>query len=141
MTVPPHDPENIGKPNTGHKLVRIGGPLAPAGTIAVMFAGAAVNAILGDGAFTTDRFKVAIGVLSLAGQLLIWAGMHQVRRARAWHSGVTEYLWFGAIFTTFPLCAFLPYPALLVPWVAPVVATLAKRRTHTSSMPTKGGTT
>ena len=65
---------------------------------------------------------------TVLGQLMVWVGMEFLRRSGGWRSGIVFFLWAGALFTTLTIGFTGVLPLMVVPWIAPVVATIAKAR-------------
>ncbi|MGW8377532.1 hypothetical protein [Streptomyces sp. ODS28] len=128
MVIPIHNPSGDRELRHGERLVRLGGPLPMVGvTVLVISGGIAVN-VWGLDAVPRWFFPAWVAVFSAIAQGLIWSGMHFLRRARGWSSGAVGYLWLGAAVNSLTLTYLWPYPFLLIPWLAPAIGTIAKRR-------------
>ena len=62
------------------------------------------------------------------GQIAVWLGVRGLRMCRGWDSGALFYLWAGAVFTSLAVCATGLFLPALIPWGAPLAATVARRR-------------
>ena len=70
---------------------------------------------------------IILGFVAL-GQVIVWTAMEYLRRSQGWASGIVFFLWVGALFTTLTLLYIGIFPPMVIPWVAPIVATVAKAR-------------
>ncbi|MFF7155545.1 hypothetical protein [Streptomyces sp. NPDC008139] len=66
--------------------------------------------------------------LSCAGQLLVWLGMHGLRRSRGWDSGVLFYVWLGGLMNALAVASTGIVYLAPIPLLAPATAWLAKVR-------------
>ena len=86
-------------------------------------------------ALSRSQYVELVAALGAFGQIIVWVGMCRLRGCRGWSSGIDAYLWSGGMLTCLVvggtlLAAGLPAacPAALIPWGAPLAATVAKRR-------------
>jgi CDP-diglyceride synthetase len=70
---------------------------------------------------------IILGFAAL-GQLMVWVGMEYLRRSAGWASGIVFFLWAGALFTSLTIGFTWIFPLTVIPWIAPIVATIAKAR-------------
>ncbi|MDI5965071.1 hypothetical protein [Streptantibioticus silvisoli] len=122
------NPQNDPVLRRGERLGRYGSLLPVMGTFAVIFSTDLVR-------YTKSEYLAAVLCLAAIGQTVTWVGMLSLKRSAGWDSGIIFYLWAGAFVTTialygtvvslFGLRLFLP---ALIPWIAPITASVAKRR-------------
>jgi hypothetical protein len=86
-------------------------------------------------ALSRSQYVEIVAALGVLGQIIVWIGMSRLRLCRGWASGIDAYLWSGGMLTFLVvggtlLAAGLPAacPAALIPWGAPLAATVAGRR-------------
>ncbi len=77
---------------------------------------------------TRNQYAYFILTFVFVGQALVWASIRYLRRCEGWESGITFYLWAGGFFTALAVCATAIFPLALLPWLAPIVASTAKRQ-------------
>jgi hypothetical protein len=70
---------------------------------------------------------IVLGFVAL-GQLMVWAGMEYLRRAAGWANEILFFLWVGAFFTSGTLAYAQIFPFTVIPWIPPILATIAKWR-------------
>ncbi|MDI5971810.1 hypothetical protein POF50_021150 [Streptomyces sp. SL13] len=73
-------------------------------------------------------YYLSIAAACFVGQLIVWVSMFYLWRCEGWDSGVLFYLWAGGFFTSLSICYTWVFPAALIPWIAPITASVAKRR-------------
>jgi hypothetical protein len=83
--------------------------------------------------YTKAQYFAAVLSAAFAGQVLVWIAMLNLKRCEGWDSGILFYLWSGGLLTsvsvygtaiaTYDMVLFVP---ALIPWVAPVVGSLAR---------------
>jgi hypothetical protein len=86
-------------------------------------------------AITRGQYVGAIIGFGVLGQLLTWAGMIGLRQCDGWRCGILPYIWSGALLTSIVVGGTLlsaapdqAYLGALIPWIAPVVGTVARGR-------------
>src|SRR5437879_3717203 len=67
-------------------------------------------------------------LFAVSGQVIVWMGMNKLRRCEGWDSGIVFYLWAGGFTTALVLVGTGIFPLAVLPLIAPIVATVAKRR-------------
>jgi hypothetical protein len=71
--------------------------------------------------------------LAAVGQVLVWLGMAGLRRSSSWTvPGVIFYVWMSGILGAVGVASTGVMPLVLVPLLAPVVASIARQRTKQS---------
>ncbi|MEU6174431.1 hypothetical protein ABZ832_21230 [Streptantibioticus parmotrematis] len=112
----------------GERAVRYGSLLPILGCFLVILSTDVVT-------YSRLQYFAAAMAFVLTGQALVWVGMHFLRRGDGWDSGILYYLWAGGVMTTIAtygtaLAVYnaIVFPPALIPWIPPVVATVAKRR-------------
>jgi hypothetical protein len=112
----------------GERLGRYGSAVPILGTFLVIFSTDVIR-------YTKMQYLFAVIGISLVGQVMVWIGMENLRRCKGWDSGIVFYLWAGALMTTIAvygtvlsLYGVTVFPPAILPWVAPVVGSLARRR-------------
>ncbi|PWI45904.1 hypothetical protein [Streptomyces sp. ICBB 8177] len=105
----------------GERLARYGSMIPMLGVCLLFMSGIGVR-------YTRTQYTAIILVAAFLGQVIVWSGMYTLRRCEGWDSGVVSYLWSGGLFTALAVCFTWVFPAALLPWIPPVVATVAKRR-------------
>jgi hypothetical protein len=111
----------------GERMGRYGSLIPFLGVCVLSIAGGLARMITGE-TLTRPQYADAIGALVVVGQVVVWLGMHYLRRCLGWNSGISFYLWAGGFFTSLAICYTTVFPLALIPWVAPIVASLARRR-------------
>ncbi|MBY8884887.1 hypothetical protein K7472_08500 [Streptomyces sp. PTM05] len=81
------------------------------------------------------QYVAVVLAFAVLGETVVWIGMNSLRRSAGWDCGIIGYLWSGALMTSLVAGGTLltigskaTYVAALIPWIPPVVATVAKRR-------------
>lgn len=105
------------------RLIRLGGGTAPLGLCLIAITGRLVG-------LPKPAFDAIMLALLAIGQALVWRGMHGVRRARGWRSGVVAYAWAGGIMSGWAIAFTGYFPLALIPLAAPAWATFARWRTR-----------
>lgn len=84
---------------------------------------------------TRSGYVASVIVFVIVGEVIVWIGMANLRSCGAWDCGITTYLWSGGLLTSIvvggtllSVSSRIAYAAALLPWVAPVVASVARRR-------------
>lgn len=75
-----------------------------------------------------EAIVAAIVTLAGLGQVMVWAGMECLRRSAGWDSGIVFFLWMGGFFTSGTFVYIGILPLAVIPWIAPIIATIAKLR-------------
>ncbi|MGW8378620.1 hypothetical protein [Streptomyces sp. ODS28] len=142
MLVPIHNPDGDPVLRRGERLVRYGGMLPMLAVLAyIVIAGLASHLVHIDRDLWRNAYYAWVAAVVGAGQIAIWLGMYFVQRSRGWESNVLTYFWVGAVVNTIAVVQLFTVSLLWIPWVAPVLATLAKRRSVQQRMQAEGGTT
>jgi hypothetical protein len=111
------------------RLIRVGGVVAPVGLCLIAITSKLLHP-------SKALFDVAMLTLLGIGQVLVWRGLHGVNRTGGWRSGVVAYVWTGAVLTGWAVAFTGHFLVLVVPLIAPVVATLARWRMAREKEPT-----
>lgn len=67
-------------------------------------------------------------LFTVVGQAIVWGGMNTLRRCEGWDSGIVSYLWSGGFATSLVVGGTGILPLTVIPWIAPITASVAKRR-------------
>ncbi|MGW8380236.1 hypothetical protein [Streptomyces sp. ODS28] len=139
MLIPIHNPDDDPVLRRGERLVRYGGMLPLVAVLAYIVIGGIVGQLLNvDKDLWQNIHYTWVSVVVGLGQIAIWLGMYFVQRSRGWESNVLTYFWVGGIVNTIAVVQLFVMGLLWIPWVAPVVATIAKRRSVKRRMDLEG---
>jgi hypothetical protein len=121
------NPSNDPVLRRGERLTRYGSLIPALSLCLVNIAGAILHTIE-TYSITRVQYQSILLALTVVGQAIVWIGMDGLRRSQGWDSGILFYVWMGGLFTSLTVTFTGIFPPAVIPWIAPVVATVAKRR-------------
>lgn len=111
----------------GERMGRYGS-MIPFFAVCLLFVVAGVVKTVTGAEISRTGYVWSILIPTAIGQVIVWLGMVDLRRCNGWDSGIVFYLWAGGFFTSLAICYAGIYWLALIPWVAPVVAGVARGR-------------
>lgn len=112
---------------SAERMVRYGSAAPPLSFCGVNLLAIVVEAFHG-AHMARAYYVMPVFIAFVLGQIAVWLGVRGLRMCRGWDSGVLFYLWAGAFFTSLAVCATGVFLPALIPWGAPLAATVAGRR-------------